>query len=232
LAFQSDPALQERIGRAMARPVVLEAVAETTLPRLPASWTPGLAAALADPAPEVRLQAVRTVATLGLADFDARLAELAEGADEPPAIRMDALRALVARRPAPSPAALDFLLGQVAAGGEAVARLAAAEVLRRASLEDAGLARVLRSLRGDGLISPSLFLPALAKAGPPALAEAAESVRAGWRPSPAELGPLMDRLPADARALVAKAGGDAADVLARFEPLLRGGDPEKGREVF
>jgi len=232
LAFQLNPALQDRIAPAMNRVAVLEAVAETTLPRLPEFWRTGLAAALSDPAVEVRLQAVRTVAVLGLPDYDARLLELADRAEEPAAIRFDALRARIGRHPIPSPGALDFLLGQVAVGGEAVTRIAAAEILRRAAIDDASLARVLKSIRGDGLIAPSLFLPALLKAGTPALDEAAESIRAGWRPSTAELGALLPRLPADARSLVEKAAEESAARLAQFAPLLKGGDPAKGREIF
>jgi putative heme-binding domain-containing protein len=181
---------------------------------------------------EIRLQAVRTVAVLGLPDYDARLQELADGADEPAAIRFDALRARIGRHPTPSPAALDFLLGQVAVGGEAVTRIAAAEILRRATLDDASLARVLRSIRPDGLIAPSLFIPGLSKAGAPALEAAAESIRGGWRPSSTELGPMLAKLPADARSLVEKAAEESSARLAAFEPLIKGGDPAKGREIF
>jgi putative heme-binding domain-containing protein len=232
LAFQSDPGLQRKIGAALDRAFVLEAVAETTLPRLPDSWKPGLAAALTDPRAEVRLQGVRTVATLGLTDYDALLTELAANPAEAAPLRFDALRALVARRQVPSPAALDFLLTNVATGGEAVTRIAAAEILRRSTLGDAVLAQVLKSIRGDGLIAPSLFLPALATAGGAALDEAAQSIRDGWRPSTAELGPLLGRLPEDVRVLVGKAAEEQSAKLAQFEPLLRGGDPAAGREVF
>lgn len=231
-AFQSDTALQEKIGAAMTRAVALEAVAETTLPSLPASWRKGLAAALDGPDAAVRLHAVRTVALLGLSDHDARLSELADRTEEAPSLRFDALRARVGRHPELSAPARDFLLAQVRVGGEAVARIAAAEILRRAALDDAVLAQVLRSIRGDGLIAPSLFLPALLKAGAPALDAAAESIRGGWRPSTTELGPLLSHLPADARAIVENAAGEQSARLAQFEPLLRGGDAAKGREIF
>src|SRR5204863_7823207 len=117
-------------------------------------------------------------------------------------------------------------------GGEALPRLAAAEALRSAVLDDDELARVLAGLRGDGLVSPSLFLPALAKAGDASLHEAAEAVLAGWRPSHAELGPLLSKLPAEARSLIEKAAEEQQARLLRFEPLLKGGDPAKGRETF
>ena len=230
LEFQSDPGLQKKIGTALDRAPVLEAVAETTLPRLPDSWKPGLAAALADPRSEIRLQGVRVVATLGLPDYDALLTELSANEAEPAALRFEALRALVARHPMPSPAALDFLLGHVAAGGEAVTRIAAAEILRRSTLDDAVLARVLKSIRGDGLISPSLF--PLTKAAGPALDEIARSIREGWRPPTGELGPLLAKLPEDVRTIVGKAAEESTAKLAQFEPLLKGGEAAKGLEVF
>lgn len=230
--FQSNPALQKKIGAAMDRVDVLEAVAGTTLTKFPDSWKTGLAVALDHADAAVRLQAVRTIALLGFSDYDPRLAELADRADETASLRFDALRARVGRHPELSPVARDFLLAQVGVGGEAVTRIAAAEILRRAALDDANLARILESIRGDGLVAPSLFVPALRKAGAPALEAAAESIRRGWRPSATELGSLLAALPADARALVEKAAEESTAKLAAFEPLLKGGDAVKGRELF
>ncbi|MBV8882297.1 MAG: HEAT repeat domain-containing protein [Planctomycetaceae bacterium] len=232
LAFQSDAGLQRKVGAALDRAFVLEAVAETTLPRFPETWKPGLAAALTHQDPDVRFRAVRAVATLGLVDHDALLTELSANPAEAAATRFEALRSLIGRRPVLSSAALDFLLNRVAAGADALPRLAAAEILRRATLDDAVLARVLKAIRGDSLIAPSLFLPGLARAGAPALDEAAQSIRQGWRPSVAELGPLLERLPGDVRALLRNAAEEQSAKLAQFEPLLKGGDAARGREVF
>src|SRR5436190_1336504 len=149
LAFQSDPGVQARVGDALAsappghRLFLLETLSESTLPQVPASWRNGLGAALAHGDAALRLQAVRSVATLRIKDHDDRLAELAAW---------------------------------------------------------------------DG--------------------EAAASIRAGWRPSAAELGGLLARLPADARDLVEKVAEEQRARLAQFEPLLKGGDPARGREVF
>jgi putative heme-binding domain-containing protein len=238
LAFQSDGRIQELVGAALQkgsgarRAFLLETISEASLTKLPGPWKDGISASLAHDDPAVRGAALRTVAVLRLQDQDEKLAEIADRAVEPPAIRLEALRAIVARRPRLSAASLEFLRTQVTAGGEALPRLAAAEVLRAATLADADLALVLKSIRGDGLISPSLFLPALSRAGGPALDEAAASIRGGWRPSMTELGPLIEKFPADARDLVEKGGQELGAKLARFEALLKGGDPAKGREIF
>ncbi len=231
LAFQSQPDVQEALGDALGRgpaPLriqLLETLASSSIAKPPST----LRAALAHEDPGVRHAAVRAVATLGFRELDEALAALAGDAAQPDALRLDALRAVAVRRP---PDSLDFLFAQAAVGGAATARLAAAETLARLPLSDAELARLLQAVRGDGLVSPSLFLPALKKAEGPALEAAAEAVRAGWRPSAAELGTLLARLPADARTLIERAGDEAKARLTRYEPLLSGGDPLKGREVF
>jgi putative heme-binding domain-containing protein len=238
LAFQSDAGVQGRVGDALAsagaaeRLFLLETLCDATLPKIPASWKSGIGAALAHEDAALRLQGVRTAATLRIPDHDERLAELAARDGETVPLRLEALRAVVGRRPKLSAPAVEFLLAQVAAGGEAVPRLAAAEILRRASLGDAELSRILGAIRSDGLVSPSLFVVPLSKAGGAAVDEAAASIRAGWRPSASELGGLLARLPADARERVEKAAEEQRARLAQFEPLLKGGDPARGREVF
>ncbi len=236
LAFQANGELQALLGAAIekAPPVrtafLLETLAQSSLSKLPGPWKTGLERSLAHADADVRLHAVRAVAVLGLADFDARLAELGARAAEAPAIRLEALRATVARRSALDAESAGFLVEQL--GGEALPRLAAAEVLRRATLDNAALARILKAIRSDALISPSLFLPAIRGAGAGVIEEAAASIRAGWRPGETELGPLLEKLPADARDLILKAGDEQRARLAQFEPLLKGGNPARGREVF
>jgi len=238
LAFQGDARIQSLVGSALEkaplprRALLLETVSRSTLKKLPDSWTEGVAAALQHADPALRGTAVRTAAVLQMKDQDDRLAQLADRSDEAAPIRLDALRAIVIRRPRLSPRAFEFLRTQVAVGGDAVPRLAAAEVLRSAALDDADLARILASIRGDGLVSPSLFLPALSKAGAAATGEAARAIHSGWRPSTSELGPILEKLPADARAIVEKSAEETVARLARFERLLKGGDPVKGREIF
>jgi putative heme-binding domain-containing protein len=238
LAFQADPAVQEAVGRALREPgtarrlLLLGALAETTLKEFPKAWGAAFLETIVDPDPAVRLATVRAVALHQVAAFDDLLLLVGSRPAEGAAIRLEALRAVVSRRPGLPEATIDFLVAQVASGGESVARLAAAEVLRRARLDEPALARVLAAIRADGLVSPSLFAPALREAKGAALEEAAASIRAGWRPSPAELGPAIPRLPADAQDLLQKAAEEQRAKVERFEPLARGGDAARGRAVF
>src|SRR5262249_11298446 len=142
LAFQSDPGLQKKIGESLAsappghRLFLLETLSESTLPQIPASWKGAIGAALSHDDPALRLQAVRCAAMLRLLDYDDRLAELAVRAGEALPLRLEALRAIVGRRPQLAAPAFELLLAQVSVGGEALTRLAAAEILRRAALGD------------------------------------------------------------------------------------------------
>lgn len=236
--FAAEPRVHDFVGQALQkegpsrRMLILESIAGVSLPSLPAAWKDGIARSLSDLHPDVRLQAVRTAAMLRLTDFDEALAALADRPEETTALRLDAHRAVVERRPQLTAAGAEFLLAQVATGNEAIPRLAAAEILRRASLSDGDLAKVLQAVRGDGLISPSLFAPALAKSGDAAIAEAARSIRDGWRPSKTEIAPWLDRLPRDAQQLATATDAEISAKLARFALLLTGGDPAKGREIF
>jgi putative heme-binding domain-containing protein len=234
LAFQNDRAIQDAVGRELAAGslFVLETVARTALPDLPRSWRAGLARCVAHPDPEIRFEVARTAAVLQLPELDELMAHLAHQEGEPAATRLEALRAVIGRHPVLTAEASEFLIGLLGPQVDAIPRLAAAEILRRALLRDPELTRILKAIRGDGLISPSLFLPALLKAGDAARDEAAASIRAGWHPSAAELGELLARLPADARQLVERTAEEQRSKLARFEPLLSGGDPLRGREVF
>jgi putative heme-binding domain-containing protein len=135
------------------------------------------------------------------------------------------------------------LLKQLGAQTNPLGRLAASEVLRRSRLTDAQALRALKAIRGDALIAPSVMVAAFQEstsleATTELLDYLAELMRGGWRPTGQELDSMLGRLPATARA---RAGGlrafqgrdeQAGAKLARFEPLLEGGNAEGGRAVF
>jgi putative heme-binding domain-containing protein len=254
LAFQGQKAVQDLVGAALAkgegktaaerRIFLLETVAQTSLAKLPESWMDGLRAALRDPLAEVRLQAVRTAAVLQVGRLDEPLAKLAGDKAETAELRLEALRALVTRKPRLPRSAFDFLMDRLADKDRPLTRLAAAEVLGRSRLTDSQLLRLLKVVRGDALISPTMLLPVLersvgADTAPKLLEFLAASLRNGWRPGEKELERILKALPAGART---KAGpvrdlwrknleGQEAR-LKEFEPLLKGGQAERGRKVF
>ncbi len=240
LAFQADPAIQKAVADGLPGPsklLLLETVAATTLKEFPKAWQAAFLDTLVDPDPAVRLLTVRAIAGLQLTAFDELLASLQE-----PALRLEALRAIVPRRPKLDAKAVDFLLARLADRADAPGRLAAAEILRRAQLRDADLVRALQAIKGDPLVSPSVLLAGLREVTDAANAlavEVAEAVRAGWRPSEKEFDDAIRRLPEEARGfcepvkdVLRKAAEEGKAKIAKHEPLLKDGDPARGREVF
>jgi putative heme-binding domain-containing protein len=229
LAFQKDARIRDLVAQALSggadatRILLLDTLEAAALP-WPASWAASLGRALDADAVAVRARAVRTVARLGLASFDAALVRLGDDAAQPAELRLDALRATIVRRPALPAASSDFLFEQLKPGGEALSRLAAAETLKRAVLDEAAVKRVLETLRGDPLVPVAIFSTHFGNVD-----LVAAAVRAGWRPSAV---PFPDRLPEDVRALLAEGADEIRERLERYAPLLEGGDVARGREVF
>ncbi|HYT89980.1 MAG TPA: PVC-type heme-binding CxxCH protein [Gemmataceae bacterium] len=254
VAFQGKRAIQDLAADAVRnragktpldrRLLVLETMTQGSLPKLPPAWADALTAALREPTAELRLQAVRTAAVLQLSSLDGRLAEIAESATEPAEVRLEALRAVVARRPTLSATSFALLKDRLADRDNPLGRLAAAEILGRCRLDESQTRKVLAALRGEALISPALLLSAFKRSVTPATSPAlldylADSVRHGWRPGEEELRKLLRSLPAVSKersdavlALLRQSAEKQRARLAEFEPLLTGGSADKGRAVF
>jgi putative membrane-bound dehydrogenase-like protein len=252
LAFQGLKTVQQLIADSLVetktpadrRTAILETIAQTGQAQVPKVWRDALGETIAQSEPAVRLQAVRTVAVLQVPQYDDALAALAEKNDEALELRIEALRAIVHRRPKLSAGVFAMLLGQLDDKMEPLTRLAAAEVLGRSKLEDGQLKQLLAKVRGEALIAPAVLLPAVQRSvtestAPALLDYLTESLRTGWRPSEAELSKVLDSLPRSAK----PGSGKVREVwkqgmekqrarLAEFEPLLSGGNVARGREVF
>jgi putative heme-binding domain-containing protein len=250
LAFQHDASIQQLTGAAIAseqtpvalRLFLLETVAQCELKQLPTPWLEGLARAIESP--PTRRRAVQTVASLQTPSLDDRLTRLADDDRESMEVRVEALGATVGRRPKLSSAAFGVLLEQLSVQTNPVGRLAACDVLRRSRLTDAQTLAALETIRGDALIRPDALLPAFqestgAEVTAALLDHLAELMRGGWQPGRPELDSLFGRWPVEARAgagvlrgLLKERDEAARDRLARFEPLLAGGNVTGGRAVF
>src|SRR5262245_6766189 len=250
-AFQADAGLQREVAAALTRPTkvpsrrraaLLEVLAEADLPRPPAAWVAGVADAIGQPDPAVRAPAIRAATVWQVARLDEPLARLADDTTAPADLRVEAIRALVARQPRPSDDRFALLLGQLADTVSPLGRLAAADVLGRSALTDAQRRQLLRAVRGDHLIPPSAVLPAFRKGVAADVAAdlldyLAAAVRRGWRPSGPELEAALKPLPAGVRAdavrvELRRASERDKSRLAELGPLLTGGDARRGRAVF
>lgn len=254
VAFQSHPKLQTLVGDGLVnksgklaeaqRVLILEVMAECSLAKLPPSWLQGLNQLMTKSSPALRFQAVRTAAVLQIADIDPVLSALAESKDEPELLRLEALRAIVPRQPKLTPSAFALVLRLLAEDAEPLTRLAAGEIAGRSQLTDAQALKLLQTVRADPLLTPSQLSAALPKTLGPETASAltdylSQSLERGWHPAEQDLKSVLARLPkseqAKSDALLAlwrkQAEGQQAK-LAQYEPLLKGGDVERGKEVF
>ncbi len=198
IAFQAQPSAQDLIAESLTninlpptrRAMLLDLLAQTGLGEIPGPWIKALGQLLDSDAPELRSAAVRTSASLQIPELDEDLATIANDRTAPATLRLDALRGIVPRHPAFPALTLDFLREQLAPSHDAVTRLAVAQVLARARLNEADRSALRGIVGEDPLVAPLLF---------PVLAVTTEQQRAQ---------------------------------LAKYEPLLTGGDPARGRDVF
>jgi putative membrane-bound dehydrogenase-like protein len=252
LAFQGQKTVQELVAQMLTqkkisigrRIFLLETVAQSRLPKLPPSWRAALAQSLASGDSAVRRAAVQAAATLQIAALDDALAVLADNPRESVALRIDAQRAIVLRRPRLSADSFALLLAQLGPEVEPLARMAAAEVLGRAELTEMQVSRLLPIVRGDALISPAVLMPAFQRAvtdetGPAFADYLAVALKSGWRPNEKELAGVLAALPAGVRgqadslrALWKATHEQQRARLVEFEPLLEGGDAARGRQIF
>jgi putative heme-binding domain-containing protein len=157
-------------------------------------------------------------------------------------LRVEALRALTARQPTPSDSRFALLVGQLGDTVPPLARLAAADTLGRSVLTDDQRRRYLRAVCDDVLIAPEVVLPAFRKevgkdAANDLLDYLAIAAARGWKPAEAELESALQALPNagkpdSLRAALKKHADRDRALLAEFEPLLEGGDKDRGRSVF
>jgi putative heme-binding domain-containing protein len=252
LAFENSKDVQELIASRMADPSadagarlrLLEAIARSRLPEVPNSWTASLAGLLDDADPATRAAALKTAAALRPKQLDDRLAAVAADAGRAASERLEALRAVIARRPRLDAGVFDLLLSRLAPSAQPLERLAAATLVGQAELSEEQVLALLVRVGGDAVVSPSSLLPTFSKVRGERIETALlrylqSALSRGWEPSEEQLDPLLTalsqsrRMDADAlRAAVRRQADGRRAKLAEFEPLLSGGDAARGRAIF
>ncbi len=250
-AFAKDPIIQDLIAQGLrsaqtptaTRLVLLETVARAPLDHVPATWTAELRWALDHADERVVRQSVAAIRTVGTADFDASLVAIAKDTARSEDLRVDALVAVTPRLPKLESALYGFLRESVDKEKPVLLRLAAAQALGSASLTDDQLYRLAPTVGAVGALELPRLIAAYERSG----AAKAGLELVTWL----EKSPAVEALPAETlrRALKnypdevrAKAAGllkrldvDTEKQKARLEeltPVLTGGDPVRGREVF
>ena len=106
-----------------SRLVLLDAIAQAPLDKIPAAWVKELERHLKNPDPAVARQAVATIRTLGLTDLDPALLSMAGDDALSADLRLAALSAAAPHRKELRPAQFKFLLAQLGADNQPLTRL-------------------------------------------------------------------------------------------------------------
>ncbi len=251
LAFRDDPNIQALVAETLAnkqvpqatRQLMLEVIARSELKTLPETWREQLAAALrCDDASTVR-QAVAAVAAIGDRRFDGRLLEIGRLETAPDELRVAAVSAVARRGAALDDALFQLLQRRLGPETQPLERLAAAEGLGSAALDDAQAGELVGLIDRAGPLELAPLLQAFVKPRPQAVARrlvaALEKSPGLTSLTPETLQRVFKAYPPEtadlAKPLFAKLRVDVAEQrqrLAGLAPSVMGGDPERGRQVF
>jgi len=140
-AYAKTESMQQTIAKLASdttlsdeRRLLLFDLIDETKEALPSPWQDAIGSALHDSSTRVRSRAVEVVLHRNVTSFDQQLAAIADDVTEPNAMRMAALDALVARRPALSHDHLALVTDALAQGSAANLRPRATRILTNADL--------------------------------------------------------------------------------------------------
>lgn len=254
LSFHSHSAFAETIASLLedrsgvpltTRLTLIECIGRLPGTQIPPAWSEALRRLLASPLMEVQSQTVKTARLAQLPELDEPLVALARAPAQPEGLRIEAMAAVVRRRPELPAEGAALLLERLDKRHPANARLSAAEILSQARLDTVHLRAFVRQAQGDPIIAPGLVFaaaqrsPGAAQCAGDLLRYAAECVR-GELPVPSEIlswletisAPFERSLIQTLRDLSARREEREKALLAELEPLLAGGDPNRGHELF
>jgi putative membrane-bound dehydrogenase-like protein len=251
LAFCRDAGTQTLIAQSLedtqtpaaTKAVLLESIARSPLDKLPVAWESPLTRSLENADERVTRQAIEAIRAKNLNTVDAMLLKLADAETRPAEMRVAALSAAIARLKEISAPLFTLLLSSIDKEKPPLLRLAAADTLGRAPLDDSQLATLAMSVPNFGAMELPKILSAFERSKS---AEVGHKLLAGLNATKAvnsltpdalrsALKNFPDEIRAEAAPLLKKIDLDGEEQkakLAQLEPLLTGGDAKHGREVF
>jgi putative heme-binding domain-containing protein len=255
LAFERSGEVQAvatgifQTGSVFAITQLLEALPRSELAEPPAGWIDGIVAALVRSEPGLRWAATRASARWpegGASRLVPALQSLTQETNQPPALRLEAARALLFHQPEPTPTLFAWLLDYVRPNGDPVLTLASGFALSRSQLSDGQLLRLFSAIGPSPLVPPMQFLRTFRRSDSVTDATALVEVvgrwlEMGWRPADREYAEFTQRLPETlrSRAVAMRTSSLSQPILARqrlkldtLSALLQGGSPPAGRQVF
>jgi putative membrane-bound dehydrogenase-like protein len=227
------------------RVILLDTFSRLPAERLPAAWKAGVKLALGSRVESVRGEAIRCAGSLQLPEWDSALENVSNDPERPSTLRVAALHALIRRHPRLEEGAFELLLRELSDRKNPLKRLAAMEVVAAAELNGIQLDQFFRTVRGDALVGASAIMD-VARRGNlsgPGVVSLIETLRTalelGGQLPPEQLAWLEEKIAppeksklAELAKRIATRDEEHAAEFQRIEPLLSGGDPNRGQEIF
>jgi putative heme-binding domain-containing protein len=235
--------LDRKESHPQVKVLLIDAMRQSGVRQLPASWLAAIGRGLRSGAPDVRLAVIALARERGVKAIDEMLQEIAADGTQPEPLRAACLDALAARL-APVPPELFAFAGQCIDRSETpAAKLAAARTMSALTLSDGQLTELAARLPAtEPLILPTLlraFARSTNDAVGTALVAALERTPATQSVTSDELVRLLRKYPtttqAAAKPLLARLGADLEKQKAHLEELsahLASGDIGRGQQIF
>jgi putative membrane-bound dehydrogenase-like protein len=250
-AFGLQPQITKFVSEALSpakesvssatRAQLLESIAKMPAGKIPQSWQGEIINCITTGPLPVRRQGILTANNLRLPGMEEAFLAVAEQKDLPSTMRVEALRGLARTRPQLTSAGIELLCELAARTNAPSLRLAAMEVLGIAEMKPNQLAKALRTISGDPLVSPTGMTSMIRRNGVQVDSEQAIAEFLANHPniSDDQFTWITERLSATSRARIVgsrearkKELSAAREKLKEMEPLISGGDFNRGHELF
>jgi putative heme-binding domain-containing protein len=223
--------------------LLLEAIAQAPLDRLPGTWVSELGRSLRHAEERVRRQSLLTIRARGVTEFDEPLLRLAGDKGVDAELRVTALAAVAPRLAKLEPPLFDFLRSRLDKDLPPLARLAAADTLGHCKLSAEQLLALTEAVSAAGAMELPHLMAAFERSPSPEvgikLLGALDKSPGFTSLSADDLRRTLKGYPAAiqqwARSLIARLEVDLEKMKARLdelEPAIAKGDVKRGRTVF
>ncbi|HTL17797.1 MAG TPA: PVC-type heme-binding CxxCH protein, partial [Patescibacteria group bacterium] len=209
---------------------LLGALAQAQLKGLPDDWANAIRNLLIQSRSTLLYNAIQAVSALKISGVEPALQKAGRDNSQSVTVRIYALRELVRREPALADADFAFLQALLSRAQPANVRLAASETLLAANLSNSQLVSLLKTIRGENLISPVAVLNTVERTGIkdaalPLLDYLSASIAAGWTIPADRLLGIEKALKSDERPAAQKLLDEIAQTAARQKQKLAEYEP-------
>jgi putative membrane-bound dehydrogenase-like protein len=250
-AFCKDPAVQDLVASALrgekatpaTRLLLLEAAARAPLDKPPSIWTAEFRWSLERPEENVVRQAIAAIRSTGVNELDDALLKLARRKELSLDVRVEALAAVAGRLSELDSDLLQLLTGCLTTDHPPLLRLTAASAIGSSSLSSRQLEALIPEISKAGPLELPRLVGAFERSRIEGVAgklvEALTRSPAVESVSPESFDRVLRSCSAEVRGkaqpVLARLQGDRKQMVARLkelEPVLSGGNPTRGRDVF